>query len=367
MKWPLVPLDEICRPKQWPTISQTQMTLAGYPVFGANGQIGWYDDYNHDRETVLITCRGATCGTINVCPPKSYVNGNAMALDDLDTRRVDTRFLVRALTPEILRKAITGSAQPQITRESLRSVSLRLPPLDEQRRIAAILDQADALRAKRRQVLTHLDTLAETYFDSLFGAAVESHNWDTRPLGDVAETRLGKMLDAKRRTGDHPRSYLRNANVQWFHFDLEDVFSMDFDERERVTFALRRGDVLMCEGGQPGRCAIWEDQLTDCYFQKAIHRIRLGEQLLPQYFVRAMKRTVDTGGLKDYVTSATIAHLTGEKLRTLPIRIPPLDLQRQFATNVEAISTQHGQAQHALKLMDHLFASLQSRAFRGEL
>ena len=76
-------LCEICNPKQWKTISSDMLTENGYPVYGANGIIGYYTSYNHEEPTILITCRGATCGTLNICESFSYVNGNAMALDNL--------------------------------------------------------------------------------------------------------------------------------------------------------------------------------------------------------------------------------------------------------------------------------------------
>ena len=75
-----VSLSDVCRPKQWKTISKSQLTTEGYPVYGANGRIGFYSEYNHELPTLLITCRGATCGALNVCEPRSYVTGNAMAL-----------------------------------------------------------------------------------------------------------------------------------------------------------------------------------------------------------------------------------------------------------------------------------------------
>jgi type I restriction enzyme S subunit len=77
-------LTEICNPKQWKTITSSELEDEGFPVFGANGVIGYYHNYNHEEATILITCRGATCGTLNICSQKSYVTGNAMALDDLD-------------------------------------------------------------------------------------------------------------------------------------------------------------------------------------------------------------------------------------------------------------------------------------------
>lgn len=209
MTWQTMALDEFCRPRQWPTISKSQLTPAGYPVYGANGQIGWYTSYNHERETVLITCRGATCGTINVCPPQSYVTGNAMALDDLDESRVNLRFLVRSLTPDRLQRAITGSAQPQITRESLRGVTIPLPPLDEQCRIAAILDRADTLRTKRHECLSRLGELDNAVFTDMFGDPGTQDCFESAPLGDLVDFYSGGTPSKK-----HPEFW--QGNIPWF-------------------------------------------------------------------------------------------------------------------------------------------------------
>ncbi|MDP9223730.1 MAG: restriction endonuclease subunit S, partial [Actinomycetota bacterium] len=176
-------LYNICNPKQWPTIPQTAFVDEGYPVYGANGKIGCYTAFNHEKPTVLITCRGATCGTINVCEPTSYVTGNSMALDNLDESRVTLRFLVYALRHRGLVKAITGTAQPQITRESLTAISIPLPSLPEQRRITQILDWVEALRVRRRATLAQLDSLTQAIFLDLFGDAGENpKRWPVRPV-----------------------------------------------------------------------------------------------------------------------------------------------------------------------------------------
>jgi type I restriction enzyme S subunit len=151
MSWPHVALGEICSPKQHKTIPSSALLSEGYPVFGANGQIGFYSEYTHAQETIAITCRGATCGTINVAPAMSYITGNAMALDKLDNKRVDLRFLVYALRHRGLRDVISGSAQPQITRGPLVDLTIPLPPLGEQKRIAQILDQAALIKSHHQQ------------------------------------------------------------------------------------------------------------------------------------------------------------------------------------------------------------------------
>ena len=161
---------------------------------------------------------------------------------------------------------------------------------------------------------------------------------------------------------------MRNANVQWFEVNTNDLKEMDFSEADQIEFALKAGDVLVCEGGQPGRCAVWHGELNSVFFQKALHRVRLDPSLmLPEVFVRILKRLVDSGVLADSISSATISHLTGEKLRALRVPVPPINLQHSYLDRAREIDgLVEKQAAHLTKL-DELFASLQHRAFRGGL
>lgn len=141
-------LLDICRPKQHPIIGKAELTESGYPVYGANGQIGFCQSYTHVQPVIAITCRGATCGTVNWVPAKSYVTGNAMALDQLDRKRMDERFLFHYVSTWGVDRSISGSAQPQITRQSLSCVDIIAPDLDRQREIADALDAIeDQVRA----------------------------------------------------------------------------------------------------------------------------------------------------------------------------------------------------------------------------
>src|SRR2546430_15584275 len=103
---------------------------------------------------------------------------------------------------------------------------------------------------------------------------------ETRPLHELAQTQLGKMLSAKSRTGVGARPYLRNKNVQWGRVEIDDVLHMDFSERDVDKFELRPGDVLVCEGGEVGRAAVWHGQIEGCCYQKALHRVRALNRLL---------------------------------------------------------------------------------------
>ena len=135
-------LTDICSPKQWATVATKDFTEAGYPVYGANGLIGYYTEYNHEHPTIMIACRGATCGSINVSSGKAYINGNAMCLDNV-SERVNLRFLEYALRYYDFTNVITGSAQPQITANNLTQVKLLIPSIEVQIRFETLSIQLD--------------------------------------------------------------------------------------------------------------------------------------------------------------------------------------------------------------------------------
>ena len=135
-------LCAICRPKQWPTIPTKDFTDDGYLVYGANGIIGHYSQYNHEHSTILMACRGASCGAINISQPKSYITGNAMCMDDIDDN-VLFDFLAYFLSNYDYKTIITGGAQPQITVTNLQKVMVPIAPKSQQEAFGVIVKQAD--------------------------------------------------------------------------------------------------------------------------------------------------------------------------------------------------------------------------------
>ena len=185
-----------------------------------------------------------------------------------------------------------------------------------------------------------LDEAVKSEFVEMFGDIIQNtKNWELKNFPEIANSRLGKMLDSKKQTGKEKYPYLANFNVQWFRFNLENLNEMDFSEADRIEFSLKDGDLLVCEGGEVGRCAVWHNQIENCFFQKAVHRVRLNKELIhPDYMAFWFKFRSDFNSFDDIVGSkATIAHLTGEKLKLLTIPVPPLSLQNQFAAFVQQI------------------------------
>ena len=153
-----VALGELCNPKQWQTISANQLTTSGYPVYGANGKIGYFTEYNHKEPVLAVTCRGATCGNLTLIPAFSYVTGNSMCLDN---PRKDTspEYLFQFLAWRGLRDVISGSAQPQITRSPLQAVEVVLPSKEKQDKIVSALQSVNNTEQLVNIALSRLDIL----------------------------------------------------------------------------------------------------------------------------------------------------------------------------------------------------------------
>jgi type I restriction enzyme, S subunit len=159
--------------------------------------------------------------------------------------------------------------------------------------------------------------------------------WVQAPLKQVATSQLGRMLSANRETGVHPKPYLRNRDVQWGHINVDELPVMDFGPHDAARFLLRPGDVLVCEGGEVGRAAIWRGQLTECYYQKALHRVRTSAALLPEFLLYLLEHCARTRAFERYTSGSTIAHLPQEDLRNLPVPIPPAAEQERIVAAVE--------------------------------
>ena len=248
----------------------------------------------------------------------------------------------------------------------LKEAQIPLPPLDEQRKIAAILDKVSDLIAKRRQQLDKLDELVKVRFVEMFGDVIQNTKlWPQYIFSDITTSRLGKMLDAKQQTGMYQCPYLANFNVQWFRFELDNLNEMDFNEADRIEFELRDGDLLVCEGGEIGRCAVWHNEIQPCYFQKALHRVRCKKEIvLPNYLAWWFKFNSENKGFAAIEgAKATISHLPGAKLKALLVPVPPIEHQKQFDTFVEQTEKTKTTISRSLEKLETLKKALMQEYF----
>jgi type I restriction enzyme, S subunit len=157
-------------------------------------------------------------------------------------------------------------------------------------------------------------------------------HWTVAPLYGRYDIALGKMLDASRISGEHLRPYLRNVDVQWDRINLRDLPEMDFDTGDRIRYSLRSGDLLVCEGGEVGRTAVWTGELQECYYQKALHRLRpYTDSDNPRFFYHVMQASSRAGRFTAGTNPNTIDHLTAVQLSRYRFAFPPPDEQRTIA------------------------------------
>lgn len=175
--------------------------------------------------------------------------------------------------------------------------------------------------------------------------------WEKKRLDDVADFCLGKMLDEKKNKGE-PFPYLANINVRWGTFDLGDLREMRFEPHEMDRYGLTHGDIVMCEGGEPGRCAIWKDAVPGMMIQKALHRIRPHDCLDYRYLFYFFLHTGRIGGFAPFFTGATIKHLPRQSLAKLEIEFPQRLIQERIADILFAYDTLIENNQRRLALME---------------
>ena len=371
-------LTALCRPKQWKTISTRDLKSKGYPVYGANGKIGFYDIYTHENPTLLITCRGATCGTINISEPKSYVNGNAMALDNL-SQDVDLYFLKHYLEYRKLDDVISGSAQPQITGQGLANIKIPLPPLETQQKIASILDAADTLRQKDKALLAKYDELTQALFLDMFGDPVSNpKGWEVNNL---------KNISTKIHSGNTPKggsevyveqgiTFFRSQNVWKNRIVYEDVAFIDQATHDNMLkSSLKNRDILMTKTGRIntensslGRAAMYLGEDDKANVNGHVYLIRLKKGVINEFVLHILTTKEYRGHIRSVcVGGIDKRQLNKDHIENFPIISPPIQSQIKFTEQLAIIEKQKALTLASLEKSEELFNSLLQKAFKGEL
>ena len=165
--------------------------------------------------------------------------------------------------------------------------------------------------------------------------------WEVKKLGDISDMCLGKMLDKEKNQGDY-QPYLANINVRWGGFDLENLQEMRFEEKEEKRYGLKYGDLIVCEGGEPGRCAVWKDELPKMKIQKALHRVRMHSGYNTFFVYYRLLLAGRTGEINKHFIGSTIKHLTGIGLKQVEFEYPKLETQNAIAKVLSTIDQKTG-------------------------
>lgn len=249
-----------------------------------------------------------------------------------------------------------GVSFPAINEPELATYEIAIPPECEQRAIAAFLDwetaRIDALVAKKHELIALLQEKRTVLITRAVTKGLDPNapikdsgiewlgeipaHWEVAPIYARYEVALGKMLDSKRVTGESSGLYLRNVDVQWDAVNTEDLPTMDFAPWERERYLLKPGDLLVCEGGEVGRAAIWKGDIAECFYQKTLHRVRpRSDKEAPRFFYYLMYTASRAGIFTASGNPNTIDHLTAVQLRHYRFPFAPSEEQRTIVTSLD--------------------------------
>ena len=278
-----------------------QLSDTGYPVFGANGQIGFYSEYMYKEPQALMSCRGAYSGTMNKSLPYSYVTSNSLIISSpRGLMGADCiYYLFSALNVSEL---ISGTAQPQVTVQAFDGFPIPLSPLAEQQRIVdrieSLFAKLDEAKEKAQAVVDSFEArkaaiLHKAFTGELTAKWREEHgvrmeSWEKHLLSTVSSLQTG-LMKGKKYTGKTVElPYLRVANVQDGFLRLDEIKKIDVEENAISRYSLAVGDVLFTEGGdfnKLGRGTVWEGQIKNCLHQNHIFVVRPNPEVLNPYFL----------------------------------------------------------------------------------
>lgn len=367
-------LDNIRKP-----IKESERVTGEYPYYGANGIQGYINQFLFNEPLILIAEDGGhfndpARGIAYRIYGKTWVNNHAHVIRPKSN--IDGDYLYRVLENYDITHLVNGSTRGKLTQANAINILIPLPPLSEQKRIAAILDSADAIRTKRKAAIAKLDQLAQSVFYEMFGDPVKNEKgWnDLTVLGEISEIVSG-VTKGRKISGKQIKNvpYLSVSNVQDRHLNLSNVKRIEATVEEINRYRLIKNDLLLTEGGDPdklGRGTLWSEEIDECIHQNHIFRVRITDESRLQpvflewlvgslrgknYFLQSAKQT--TG----------IASINISQLKNFPLLIPPLILQQEFANRINGVESLAKILADAYMKETEFFSSLQHRAFAGLL
>lgn len=362
--WEYKKLGEMCDIYQPKTISTDSLYEKGkYPVYGANGIIGRYNEYNHEATEILLTCRGATCGRINISVPYSWINGNAMVIHrKSDALHFD--FLKYSMMNIDYSLIITGAAQPQITRQKLAPTIIPIPPKPTQLAIVAELDKINELIQLKKEQLKDYDQLAQSIFYEMFGDPVENEKgWEVKKLGEIC-SKIGSGATPKGGNNSYKDtgiSLIRSLNVHNNLFKYEDLAHIDDSQATALNNVIvKEKDILLnITGASVARCCIVPNDVLPARVNQHVCIIRIANESDSFYLNRLFTNDSYQSKLLALSKSkaATREALPKTIVESLSVPLPPLPLQQQFAARIEAIERQKQQVSETIKDLETLLAS----------
>lgn len=343
--------------------------------WGSPDDVGANSDLRHfEPGDVILARRGIELRKVGLAEFRGVASGHALvfrARPELVHPEFLPFFMQSDVFMERADRSSVGSLSRTVNLSSLLSEEFRLPSLTEQKRISEVLLACEnALNCTQQLVETshraYLSAISEVFecarnaepADSIYRSST-GKLWKWRRVDEMFSLQLGKMSSKKARESEGHAKYLKNNNVLWGKFSLNDLPSMSFDERERKKFSLEPGDLLVCEGGEVGRAAVWPGGREDIFYQKALHRLRpLRRDAHTTFFMHYLRACSLNGVLDRIATGGTILHLPREKLAELRLPFPEIAEQERCVAIFETLQSCVDEAKARLKQIKQVKESL---------
>lgn len=374
MRWPTPQLQEFCRIIQGGRsgLSGNDFVPEGVPAYGAGGLNGYLPTHEFDEPAVILSSIGARCGKCFYAEGKWASLANTQLIFP-DSRKADVRFLWIQLNDES-RWHRSGTGQPFIKPSDVKTHRVLLPPLTEQRRIAEVLDRAEALRAKRRAALAQLDSLTQSLFLDLFGdPATNPKGWPVRQLGElIIDGPQNGLYKPSTDYGSGTPILRIDAFYDGVVTDISALKRVRLTEAEASSFQLTENEVVINRVNSLeylGKCALIPELPEQTVFESNMMRMRFDPEIAhPRFVVQFLQ----TGFAKSQIEmrakhAVNQASINQQDVSGFRVSLPSIELQHEFARRVGAVEKLKTVQRASLTELDALFASLQHRAFRGEL
>lgn len=319
-----------------------------------------------DDGDLLIVCDGSRSGLTGRAI-KGVVGStlSKISADGLTTEYL--RYFIQSKYT-LLNTKKKGTGTPHLNAQILKQSKLIVPHLPDQERIVARIEELFSELDKAVETLKTTKQQLEVYRQAVLKEAFSCA--DTfKPFGNIMTSRLGKMLDKEKNSGI-PQKYIRNINVRWSSFDVSDLLEMRIEPQEIDKYSIRYGDLVICEGGEPGRCAVW-DRNDSIFYQKALHRVRFKNGEKPKFYMYYLWLISQTGELEKYFTGTGIKHLTGQSLVRVPVPIINISKQDMIVQKIESHLSICNQIEKtvdtSLQQAEAMRQSILKQAFEGRL
>ena len=387
--WELVRLGEVVKIVYGKGLSTKKLKPSGFPVFGANGIIGFNDKYLYENSEVLISCRGAYSGKINLSPPKCFVTNNSLILEIANTDSLNKKYLFYVLHSVNKSKLVTGTAQPQVTINNAIELLFPLPPLAEQERIVAkieeLFSELDAGRTSLETAARQLKTYRQAVLKWAFEGKLTNENVKEGELPDgwKWET-MGEVIEQPKYGTSKKCDYnfeglgvLRIPNIADGFIDSSDLKFAEFDEKEIETYSLKNGDLLTIRSNGSvdlvGKCALITQK--DEQFLYAGYLIRLrpkAENLNSKFLLYVLSSSNLRNQIESKAKSTSgVNNINSEELKSLTIPLCSLEEQQRIVEEIESRLSVCDKLEEtiagALAQSESLRQSILKQAFEGKL